>query len=150
MKYILLTLLSLSPLMAKTSTENVEIMAQLNRFEKIELLRDEINRREKIIDEINEEASELFSCLGYGYDNEQKHLIWLEINRLEQYIAHALDTNTDIEKAINEPLCPTLTVHRNELDRMQHIAVRVCMEYFLLKKLYKLYNNIVSETTKIQ
>lgn len=146
-KRILLSILVVMPLLGKNSPQEAELMAKINKLEQI---KKDIAAKEKYIDEINYQSADLFDCLGYGYDKDQKHLIWLESNRLEQYISHALESNTNIQQVLSEPLCPTLNVHRNELDRMQHITVRVCMEYFLLKKLYQLYNTIAAEIIKIQ
>lgn len=146
-KQILLSVLVVMPLLGKNNPQEIEFMAKLNKLEQV---KKEISEKEKYIDQLNEEGVELFDCLSYGYDNEQKGKIWLELNRLEEYIAHALFNNIDIDTAIKEQVCPSLTVHRKELDRMQHASVRVCVEYFLLMKLYQQYNDIVSDIFKIQ
>lgn len=146
-KRILLSVLFVMPLMGKNDPKDVELMAKLNKLEQI---KKEIAEKEKYIDKLNTESADLFSCLSYGYDDEQKGNIWLELNKLEEYIAHALFNNIDIDKAIKEQVCPSLTVHRKELDRMQHITVRVCVEYSFLMKLYQQYNDIVNDIFKIQ
>lgn len=146
MKYLLLALFSLTSLIATQTPENVELMDKLN---KIELIKKEIAAKEKYIDQLNDESSELFNCLSYGYDSDQRKLIWLESNRIEQNITNALSNNINIEEAIKEPLCPSLTVHRNELNRIQHSTVCVCVEYFLLMKLYQKYTDMVIDMLKI-
>jgi hypothetical protein len=146
-KRILLSVLFVMPLLGKNSPQEAEFMAKLNKLEQI---KKEIAQKEKYIDQLNAECEELFHCLSYGYDDEQKSKIWLELNKLEEYVAHSLFNNMDIVKAINEQVCPSLMVHRKELNRMQHITVRVCVEYFLLMKLYQQYNDIVSDILKIQ
>ncbi len=145
-KRILLSVLIIMPLLAKQNPQDAELMAKLNKLEQI---KKEISEKEKYIDQLNAEGVELFDCLSYGYDNEQKKLIWSELNKLEEYIAHALLNNIDIDNAINEQLCPSLTIHRKELNRMQHESVRVCVEYFFLMKLYQQYNDIVVDIFKI-
>lgn len=146
MKYLLLALFSLTSLIATQTPEDVELMDKLN---KIELIKKEIAEKEKYIDQLNDESFELFNCLSYGYDSDQRKLIWLESNRIEQNITNALNNNINIEEAIKEPLCPSLTVHRNELNRMQHSTVRVCVEYFLLMKLYQKYIDMVIDMLRI-
>ena len=146
-KKILLSVLVVMPLLGKNGPQEAEIMAKLNKLEQI---KQEISQKEKYIDQLNAEGAELFDCLAYGYDSEQQRLIWLELNRLEQYISHALCNNINVDKAIKEQVCPSLIVHRNELNRMQHITVRVCIEYFFLMKLYEQYDGIVLDILKIQ
>lgn len=146
-KKILLSVLVVMPLLGKNGSQEAELMAKLNKLEQI---KKEISEKEKYIDQLNAEGNELFDCLTYGYDKEKKESIWLELNRLEECIAHALLNNIDIKKAINKQVCPSLTVHRNELNRMQHASVRVCVEYFFLMKLYQQYNDIVGDIFKIQ
>lgn len=146
MKYLLLALFSLTSLIAKQTPQDVELMDKLN---KIELIKKEIAAKEKYIDELNDGSSQLFKCITYGYDNEQRELIWLESNRIEQNITHALSNNINIEEAIKEPLCPSLTVHRNELNRIQHSTVCVCVEYFLLMKLYQKYTDMIIDMLRI-
>ena len=147
MKYILLALFSLCSLIAKEDPKKMELAEKLNKLEHI---KKNIAEKEAYIDRLSSEGSDLFYCLFYGYDKEQRDLIWLELNKLEQYIAHALNNNINVEKAVQEPLCPSLTVHRNELDRLQHMTVRVCIEYFLLMKLYKQYHSVALDIYKIQ
>lgn len=146
MKYLLLALFSLTSLIAQQTPQDVELMDKLN---KIESIKKEIAAKEKYIDQLNDESFELFNCLSYGYDSDQRKLIWLESNRIEQNITHALNNNINIEEAIKEPLCPSLTVHRNELNRMQNSTVRVCVEYFLLMKLYQKYIDMVIDMLRI-
>lgn len=144
-KKILLSVLVVMPLLGGNNPQEAELMAKLNKLEQI---KKEISEKEKYIDQLINESSIAFNYLGD--DKAQKELILFEGNKLEQYIVHALETNTNVEQALTEPLCPTLTVHRNELDRIQNIIVRVCMEYFFLKKLYKLYSNIAAQVIKMQ
>ncbi len=146
-KRILLSVLVVMPLLGKNNPQEAELMAKLNKLEQI---KKEIAEKEKYIDQLNAECSNLFDCIGYGYDKEQRDNIWLELNKLEQYITHALLNNIDVNKAIREQLCPSLTVHRNELARMQNITVRGCVEYFFLMKLYQQYTDIVADILKIQ
>lgn len=146
-KRILLSVLVIMPLLGKNNPQEVELMAKLNKLEQI---KKEIHKKEKYIDRLNAEGSEMFNCLSYGYDNEQQDKIWLELNRLEEYIFDALSNNKDVFKAIKQQICPSLTVHRKELDRMQHITVRVCVEYVFLMKLYQQYDDIVADIFKIR
>ncbi len=144
-KRILLSLLVVMPLLAKHNPQDDDLMAKLNKLEQI---KKEIDKKEKYIDKLISESSIIFNYMGD--DQAQKELILSEGSKLERHIVHALQTNTNIEQALKEPLCPAITDHRNELDRMQNIIVRVCMEYFLLKGFYQLYSDIASQIVKIQ
>jgi hypothetical protein len=146
-KRILLSVLFVMPLFGKNNSQEAELMAKLNKLEHI---KKEIHKKEKYIDQLNAEGSEMFNCLSYGYDNEQQDKIWLELNRLEEYIFDALSNNKDVAKAIQEQVFPSLTIHRKELRRMQHITIRVCVEYVFLMKLYQQYDDIVADIFKIQ
>lgn len=141
-KKILLSVLVVMPLLGKNSPQEAELVAKLNKLESI---RQEIAEKEKRIDEINALYATVCRAITYGYDEEQRTTIWKEANRLEQYVAHALNNNINIKVAFKEPLCPDLTVHRNELDRMQNMIVRVSVEYFFLHQLYQKYVELSTE-----
>jgi hypothetical protein len=146
-KQILLSLLVVIPILGKNGAQEAELMAKLNKLESI---RQEIAEKEKRIDELNKQSSDLLSSMTYGYDKEQLRAIWKEASRLESHIIHAINNNIDINKAIKEPLCPDLIVHRNELDRMHHSIVRMAVDYFFLHKLYQKYDDLFTEIAQMQ
>lgn len=146
-KRILLSILVVMPLLGKNSPQDVEFMAKLN---KLEAIRKEIAEKETRIDELNKSGSNLIYSLTYGYEHEQLDLICKEANKLQLYIVHALNNNIDVANAIYEPLCSAFTIHRNELDRVQHMLVRIAAEYFFLQKLYRQYNDALLEITQTQ
>lgn len=145
-KRILLSLLVVMPLLAKQNPQDAELMAKLN---KLESLRQEIVEKESRIEQINKQATYLFHTLN-GYDQEQINWICKEANKLEQYIAHAINNNINVDQAVIQPLCPELTIHRNELNRVQSMIVRLCVESFFLNALCQKYADLSAQIIKIQ